>query len=133
MNRRDYLPEWFLALAAVCFIALCMFLLCWAGKAYAHDHTHPELNEWFRSLRSKGGAPCCDNSDFETGSAKHLEDVDWDSKDGHYRVRLNGHWIDVPDSAVVPGANRAGPAMVWPFYMNGELIGIRCFMPGALT
>jgi hypothetical protein len=99
---------------------------------FAHDHNRPELNEWFRSLHSKGGAPCCDAGDFDTGSAKRLDDIDWESKDGHYRVRLGGKWIDVPDTAVVPGANRSGAAMVWPFHQNGELVGIRCFMPGAL-
>lgn len=125
-----YIAERWLALAATCFIALCLFLFF--SAVHAHEHGRPELNEWFRSLHSNAGAPCCDAGDFDAGSAKRLDDVDWDSKDGHYRVRLNDHWIDVPDSAVVPGANRSGAAMVWPFYLNGELIGIRCFMPGAL-
>jgi len=122
--------ERWLALALLSFVVLCMCLIGMAAQA--HDHNRPELNEWFRSLHSKGGAPCCDAGDFDTGSAKRLDDIDWDSKDGHYRVRLNDKWVDVPDSAVVPGANRSGAAMVWPFYMDGELVGIRCFMPGAL-
>jgi len=44
-------------------------------------------------LKSEKG-PCCSDAD---GTA--LSDVDWESKDGHYRVRLNGQWIDVPGDA----------------------------------
>jgi len=28
-----------------------------------------------------------------------VADPDWESKDGHYRVRLENNWIDVPDDA----------------------------------
>ena len=34
---------------------------------------------------------------------------------GHYRVRLNGEWIVVPDNAVVTEPNKFGPAVVWPY------------------
>lgn len=97
-----------------------------ATAAAAHDPNRPELNGWFMGLQSKGKAACCDGSD-----ALRLDDVDWDSKDGHYRVRLEGEWVDVPDSAVVDGPNRAGPTMVWPYRHDGKLNQIRCFMPGA--
>ena len=98
------------------------------GLAIAHDHSRPELDHWFMSLQSKGKSPCCDGSD-----ATRLDDVDWESEDGHYRVRLEGEWVDVPDSAVVNGPNRAGPTMVWPYYVNGAMRGVRCFMPGNMT
>jgi hypothetical protein len=120
-------------------VALGMLaLLFLAVKASAHDHEHPELNGWFRSLES-GRGPCCDGSD-----AMHLADPDWESHDGHYRVRLpvnpnitydleqNGEWVDVPDEAVVKGPNRDGRALVWPMYQNGEP-AVRCFMPGSMT
>ena len=42
-----------------------------------------------------------------------VADVDWESKDGHYRVRLEGQWIDVPDD-VITVPNRFGRTMVWP-------------------
>jgi hypothetical protein len=51
-------------------------------------------------------------------------------KDGHYRVRLDTNWYDVPDDAVIGEPNRAGKTMVWPYYSNGKLLYIRCFMPG---
>ncbi len=66
-----------------------------------------------------------------------LSDVDWDSKDGHYRVRIEDEWWDVPDEAVLTVPNRAGKTMVWPVYnrsMDGPLrIEIRCFIPGLMT
>jgi len=51
----------------------------------------PEMKAWFESLKSGKGFLCCSDAD---GTA--VSDVDWESKDGHYRVRLGGEWIDVP-------------------------------------
>jgi hypothetical protein len=84
------------------------------------------LKPWFDSLKS-GKGPCCSDAD---GSA--VRDVDWESKDGHYRVRLDGEWIDVPEDAVITEPNRIGRTMVWP--LRGYLgLTIRCFMPGSMT
>jgi hypothetical protein len=93
---------------------------------HAHDPSHPELKAWFDSLRS-GKGPCCSDAD---GTA--VSDVDWQSVNGHYRVRLDGEWIDVPDEAVITEPNRVGRTMVWPLrgYMGTT---IRCFMPGSMT
>jgi hypothetical protein len=87
---------------------------------------NPELHQWFEGLRS-GKGPCCSDAD---GSA--VSDVDWETAGGHYRVRLDGAWIDVPDEAVITEPNRIGRTMVWP--IRGYLgITIRCFMPGSMT
>ncbi len=43
----------------------------------------------------------------------HSISVVVDTKDGRYRVRLNGEWIYVPESATVTEPNRLGPAVVW--------------------
>ncbi|MDA9469305.1 hypothetical protein [Bradyrhizobium sp. CCBAU 53415] len=101
-------------------------------------NTNAELKAWFDGLRS-GKGPCCSDAD---GSA--LSDSDWDSKDGHYRVRvprygytLDGQqqelvWVDVPEEAVISEPNRVGRTMVWPIY--GYMgVTIRCFMPGSMT
>ena len=96
----------------------------------AHDddrYANSPLKSWFESLHSKGGGPCCANAD---GLA--LADVDWDAKDGHYRVHLRGEWINVPDDTVISEPNRAGRTMVWPYYVNNRVF-IRCFMPGTMT
>jgi hypothetical protein len=99
------------------------------GNAVARDdgrYVGSPLKSWFDSLRS-GKGPCCSDAD---GSA--VADVDWESRDGHYRVRLEGEWIDVPDDAVITEPNRAGRTMVWPIKGTAG-ISIRCFMPGSMT
>ncbi|MDB5501939.1 MAG: hypothetical protein JWR89_1841 [Tardiphaga sp.] len=106
-------------------------LLPLAHSAFARDRgqfaaTSPELKSWFDSLRS-GKGPCCSDAD---GSA--VSDVDWESSSGHYKVRLEGTWFDVPDEAVITGPNRVGRTMVWPMQGAGG-ITIRCFMPGSMT
>jgi hypothetical protein len=37
-------------------------------------------------------------------------------EDGHYRVRIQRQWWDVPEQAVIKEPNRAGRTMVWPVY-----------------
>jgi hypothetical protein len=61
-----------------------------------------------------------------------VADPDWESKEGHYRVRLDNKWVDVPDEAVITEPNRAGRTMVWPIRFD-EQISIRCCMPGSMT
>jgi len=107
------------------------------GTAYPHDPMRPELNTWFKSLKSKVGEPCCD-----TGDGQHAE-VQWDMARRGYKVLLTnpqrpdepGHWFDVPYSAVVDRPNLSGIAMVWwsPSYdVDGTMTPRwRCFIPGA--
>jgi hypothetical protein len=88
------------------------------------------LHSWFEGLHS-GRGMCCSDAD---GTA--LSDVDWETRESHYRVRIEGQWWDVPDEAVITEPNRAGRTMVWPIYyrtVNTPLrIEIRCFMPGSM-
>lgn len=84
------------------------------------------LKGWFDSLKS-GKGPCCSDAD---GSV--VQDADWEVKDGHYRVRLNSEWHDVPDEAVLTQPNLFGKTMVWPIGGWGGLT-IRCFIPGSMT
>ena len=108
--------------------ALIVSAAMFAGSATARDdgrYAQSPLKSRFDSLRSGKGL-CCSDAD---GSA--VADVDWESKDGHYRVRLDGQWIDVPDDAVVTVPNRAGRTMVWPV-QGASGISIRCFLPGSM-
>jgi hypothetical protein len=109
--------------------ALGILVAAFIGAAQARDdgrHSLSPLKSWFDSLRS-GKGPCCSDAD---GFA--LSDPDWESKGGHYRVRVENEWIDVPDDAVIAEPNKAGRAMVWP--IKGSLgISIRCFIPGSMT
>ena len=88
---------------------------------YANDPLHA----WFDQLGSGRGL-CCS---FADGFS--VQDVDWDTQDGRYRVKLHGEWIVVPDDAVVKEPNRFGPAVVWPYMDGNGATQIRCFMPGA--
>jgi hypothetical protein len=101
-------------------------LLGYTVFARAHDHNKPGLDSWYSGLRS-GKGPCCGGPSVD---ATTLDGPDWETKDGHYRVRIEGEWIDVPDDAVLNEPNRDGRTLVWP--LRGYLgITIRCFMPGA--
>jgi len=89
-------------------------------------NANPEIKAWFDRLASRKG-PCCSDAD---GSA--VSDVDWETSGGHYRVRIDGEWVDVPEEAVITEPNRVGRTMVWP--IRGYLgLTIRCFMPGSMT
>ena len=119
----------------VAFISVITFAL--ATVAFGRDldgryaKLDPKMHDWFEKLQSKKG-PCCADADGNV-----VTDADWETKDGHYRVRLAGKWIDVPDEAVVKEPNLYGPTMVWPIY-SWNLYGanepmVRCFMPGSLS
>jgi hypothetical protein len=100
------------------------------SRLYARDDgrfTNSPLKEWFDRLASRNGLCCA----FADGVS--VQDVDWDSQDGHYRVRIYGQWFVVPDAAVVTEPNRFGPAVVWPYNDRYGNTQIRCFMPGAGT
>lgn len=131
MSKRDKemvrtaIIAWIVCMA---FVILALFIV----HAMARDldgryaATNPELHDWFESLRS-GRGPCCSDAD---GSA--VLDADWESKGGHYRVRIDGEWVPVPDEAVITEPNRIGRTMVWP--IKGYLgVSIRCFMPGSMS
>jgi hypothetical protein len=106
---------------------LLMGVLLHVAAGLAHEAEHPELDSWFMGL-SSGKGPCCDTSE-----ALRLDDPDWENDSGHYKVRIEGEWVDVPPDAVVSGPNKAGHALVWPFKVGAWGGGgwtIRCFMPG---
>ncbi len=111
---------------------LSVALITLAGARDDGRYANSPLKPWFDSLKSKNGL-CCSFAD----GAK-VEDVDWDVKNGHYLVRLEGKWVDVPDAAVITDPNRFGSAVVWPVYNiyadgHKEVDTIRCFIPGSGT
>ena len=103
---------------------------CFSGGLNARDldgrYADSPLHDWFNHLASSKGL-CCSVADGEV-----VADPDWESRDGHYRVRLENKWVDVPDEALITEPNRAGRTMVWPVYSGNE-VWIRCFMPGSMT
>src|SRR5258708_36854629 len=108
-------------------LVILLFLTC---ASFAHILNRPDLDPWFDHLGSGRGA-CCSSSDGYV-----VEDADWETRDGHYRVRIptqaggsEMEWVDVPNDAVITEPNKAGKTMVWPLY--GYLgTSIRCFMAG---
>src|ERR1017187_8797876 len=74
--------------------------------AFARDpdgrFANSPLKPWFEKL-SSGKGPCCSDAD---GSV--VLDTDWETKDGHYRVRIRDKWWDVPAEAVITEPNKVG-------------------------
>jgi hypothetical protein len=115
-------------------LTIAVALACITVFVPNHSHARDDgrfanspLKPWFDRLASGKGL-CCS---FADGFS--VQDVDWDTQDGHYRVRINGQWFDVPDEAVVTEPNRFGPAVVWPYNDRYGNTQIRCFIPGAGT
>jgi hypothetical protein len=115
-----------LKILAALAIALTPALACAHDRHYA---INSEMHDWFMTLKSDKG-PCCADSDGNV-----VADTDWESSDGHYRVKLDDKWVDVPDGAVIKQPNLYGRTMVWPIHVWGmqgtDTPVIRCFMPGA--
>lgn len=112
---------------AVAVVALCLNLVV-PGDTFARDdgrYAGSPLKLWFDQLASGKGL-CCSFADGVS-----VQDVDWQTQDGRYRVRLRGEWVEVPDAALVTEPNRFGPAVVWPYQDLNGATQIRCFMPGA--
>jgi hypothetical protein len=119
---------------ALIFFGAVLLLIVGAVAAHARDdgrYAQSTLKPWFDSLKS-GKGPCCSDAD---GSA--LSDIDWQSKDGHYMVRIEDQWWPVPDEAVLTQPNLVGRTMVWPVLYRADgkkldRVDIRCFLPGSM-
>jgi hypothetical protein len=110
-----------------------MVILPALGRDLDGRYKDSPLQDWFEHLASGKGL-CCSYADGYV-----INDADWETKSGHYRVRVpkvadskDMIWVDVPDEAVITEPNKAGRTMVWPLY--GYVgVSIRCFMPGSMT
>lgn len=81
-------------------------------------------------------AVCCNEYDGTQPQAI------WEVTDGsipnvHYKVKLEGYWVNVPDDAVLNIPSTDGISVVWyssTRYGNDQppSFFIRCFLPGAL-
>ena len=106
-----------------------------SGGALAFDNGQygdvpPEIQNWYKSIKSPSGVPCCDISDGHKTAYR----VD---TQGHFQVPIVGTncedgWCDVPPSSVVYSAgNPENSAIVW--YVLGATyphgVHVRCFVP----
>ena len=112
---------------ALTVVALCMFALVPSHVSARDDgrFANSPLKTWFDQLASGKGL-CCSFADGVS-----VQDVDWETQDGKYRVRIQGQWIVVPEAALVTEPNKFGPAVVWPYQDTAGATQIRCFLPGA--
>src|SRR5215831_17382936 len=111
-------------------LTFCLTTILVPGQPLARDDgrfANYPLKPWFDRLAS-GQSLCCSFADGVS-----VQDVDWDTQEDHYRVRIHGEWFVVPDDAVVTEPNRFGPAVVWPYNDRYGNTQIRCFIPGAGT
>jgi hypothetical protein len=127
--------RWISLIAAM---GLWLMPLLALGRDLDGRYANSPLKPWFDQLKSRNG-PCCSFADGYV-----VEDADWDTKNGRYRVRVPKSpdskimvWVDVPDNSVITEPNKAERTMVWPVYIEDETADedpyIRCFMPGSMT
>jgi hypothetical protein len=108
-------------------ITLC--ILSFAAISQARDYgQHKNVSSatksWIESLTDKAGIPCCATADGFVPDA-----IAWEMGPNHYRVKVYGAWLVVPDAAVIKGPNRLGHAVVWVDAAD-EIMAVRCFLPG---
>jgi hypothetical protein len=102
-------------------------LLSFGLEAQAFDNGQyanvpDNVRAWFKSVRSPRGVPCCDIADGHR--------TNYDMRENAYWVPIEGKWMQVPETALVPNSdNPTGDAVVW-YSKYGERIFIRCFVPG---
>jgi hypothetical protein len=144
-----------LYVGALLLICVAAVLLAMSVKqARAHMKERPDLTQWLMSLNSAQRGPCCDSGEAET-----MADPDWryasEMKKGQcapgnpgitsemppvYCVRLEHPdkageytWWEIPPGAVVETPNKAGPALIWLYWVRSDpdvKPYIRCFLPG---
>lgn len=108
---------------AILVITIVMTLAALARDNGQYTNILPEVRDWANGLTNKLRQNCCSTADGLPA------EIEYDTLGGHYRVFLEGEWMDVPEEAVLTGPNKAGFAMVWVWRDNGKL-KIRCFIPG---
>jgi hypothetical protein len=112
-----------------CITLATLVILATAVISHARDYgQYPfvprEIKAWIESLTDDKGIPCCATADGA------VPDV-WEMGASHYRVKIHGEWLNVPDAAVIKAPNRLGHAVVW-IDASEDVMGVRCFLPGPL-
>ena len=121
----------FLSTAAVAATATALALIDCAGamdRAELKDVPAP-IRQWFESMMSPSGKPCCSYADSHR--------TEYEIKENTYWVPINAVWTPVPPEAVIfDKGNPFAEAVVWysPVIEGGKWTGgqrIICFVPGS--
>lgn len=113
-------------------VAVAALSLLLAGILTAHafdngqyNNVDPKVRDWFKSVRSRNGIPCCDIADGHSTTWRG-------TSEGGYEVPIEGEWRHVPPEAIVYNAgNPTGEAVVWFVRQGVGIYHIRCFVLGA--
>ena len=74
-----------------------------------YQNADPKIRQWFKSVRSPHGIPCCDIADGRRTVWRAAP-----IPPGGYEVFVDGEWLPVPPEAIVLGANNpTGDSIVW--------------------
>jgi hypothetical protein len=115
-------------------VALCVILaaIAWVSLAHGRELVPgqyaqvPEaIQQWYKSVRSPNGVPCCDIADGHKTEYRV-------EADGIYWVPIEGNWLPVPrESVVYTAGNPEDSAVVWYIKQGGagDSWHIRCFVP----
>ena len=89
----------------------------------------PSIRQWFESMMSPSGKPCCSYADGHR--------TEYEIRENTYWVPINSVWTPVPPEAVIEDkGNPFAEAVVWysPVIVDRKWTGqqkIICFVPGS--
>lgn len=112
---------------------LALFLLLSINPSWAFDNgqyqnVDPKIRDWYKSVRSPNGIPCCDIADGHSITWRPSQVSGYE-----FEVLIEENWIPVPPEAVIKGIpNPTGSAVVWYIKYN-DMIHIRCFILGDVS
>lgn len=119
-------------------LLLAALAAVYACAAEAHIMGHPEFDSWLMAQQRPNdiGGRCCDKSD-----AYLLDDEDVRIRDGQYQARLNGTWVEFPNTGKgKPGntvfgfmANPTGGYVAWATRTGDGTYYPLCFAEGTGT
>jgi hypothetical protein len=132
-TRGNAMPHKFLGIVLATFAVLAFAAVSEARDNGQYAHVAKNIRDWIESLTDTNGIGCCATADGLRPQA-----IDWNMAANHYRVKVRGRWIGVPNSAVIKEPNRLGYTVAWLEYdwdidTGEQTIRVRCFMPGAAS
>jgi hypothetical protein len=89
----------------LCAVGIMQFTPLQAKDYEKYDDISPSVRAWIESLTDNLRVPCCATADGLVPNA-------WEMQKDHYRLKIFGVWLVVPDTAVVKSRNRLGNAVV---------------------